>query len=474
MHDKTRFKKVEKDKIYYLYIKTTRFRLEFFKCAKHTNIINPFRGYPMNYKFLLTASILSLAVTSNTTHAIEIPDYEEPRIILGTGKSNSLLEDLNKYMSAELSSKPWSGSYWGYLHGNLGYRYRDLNMSQMVADQYNFKSLKKYALDESPAKKYSSYEDINNLSPSEKYDLLIGDDKFTLTESVWADGQSMMNRRLGFGNIPLWRGICHGLAPASAILPRPQNAVTLTTKKTNQKLTFFPDDIKALGSLLYAKANMQVNFMGKRCSAIGTSRSDQCIGINPGSLHQLIINRIAIQNKAVVLDMSRGPEVWNYPIESYQVKYFNVLNEQVTSSLSEAIIPLYRIDEKSELAKNRAKGTKSIVGVKLTLFYPEMTPPSLAMINTQSDDVVKSQEFIYDLELDMKGKIIGGEYHSFERPDFAWFPTDTTTVLADGESSSLRWSNEVISDQISKIALKASKESQPMAVIVEKLFELAK
>jgi hypothetical protein len=429
----------------------------------------PIEGYFMrNY-----LKIAPIFFTLNLM-AAEIPSHDKPNIILGNVKTMSNINELSQFSQYEMELKPWSASYWGYLHGNLGLRYRDPEMAQMVEEHFNFKSLQKFALKEKTMSSYLyNQTNINQLSPSEKYDLLIGNTEDGLTKSVWEDGNKMMSRRLGIGNIPLWRGICHGLAPASAILPRPVKAVTLTAKNSNQNITFYPEDIKALGSLLYAKGNTQVNFLGKRCGKMGASRSNQCIGINPGSLHQLLINRLAIQNKHLVLDMSRGSEVWNYPVQAYKMTYFNVLNSSETEDLNAATVKLYQIPEKSDLRKFRAEKTHSIVGVKLTLESPEMTPPSLLDTDAPENDVLKTHEFVYDLEIDARGNIIGGEYHSYERPDFAWFPKENSSALANGESKNLKWDGSKVDNKIASLAGKAAKDSQPLAVIVNKLFELA-
>lgn len=48
---------------------------------------------------------------------------------------------------------------------------------------------------------------INRMSPSEKYDALIGDSSETLTRAMWAEGKRYYDTH---GDVESWMGICHG------------------------------------------------------------------------------------------------------------------------------------------------------------------------------------------------------------------------------------------------------------------------
>ena len=60
---------------------------------------------------------------------------------------------------------------------------------------------------------------VGLLSPSEKYDLLVGDKNFTLTKAMWNEGLGYYNRN---GSVERWMGICHGWAIAAYMYPRQQ------------------------------------------------------------------------------------------------------------------------------------------------------------------------------------------------------------------------------------------------------------
>lgn len=58
-------------------------------------------------------------------------------------------------------------------------------------------------------------EMIANLSPSEKYDLLIGKDIFPLTKHMWNQGKQNHDRN---GEVENWMDTCHGWATASFVM----------------------------------------------------------------------------------------------------------------------------------------------------------------------------------------------------------------------------------------------------------------
>src|SRR5690606_16533967 len=65
----------------------------------------------------------------------------------------------------------------------------------------------------------------------------------------------------------LWEGICHGWAVAAGIVPRPTQ--TVWVKLPNGKnMPFYPNDIKALASLLWANSDVQGQVLveGLRCN----------------------------------------------------------------------------------------------------------------------------------------------------------------------------------------------------------------
>ena len=118
---------------------------------------------------------------------------------------------------------------------------------------------------DNPVKEMIGKGRINDLSPAEKYDLLVGDENLTLTKMMWNEGRTYFQST---GKVERWMGICHGWAAAAFMHERPANPVQVKGYK-GEDLLFYPSDIKALTSLLWAKNDYQSRFVGGRCNTKG-------------------------------------------------------------------------------------------------------------------------------------------------------------------------------------------------------------
>jgi hypothetical protein len=163
---------------------------------------------------------------------------------------------------ATLPVQPWAGHYSTTLMaaGLLGCRYQDFSQAMQGLWEKQFEYIRSHPAEVIVGSGLAGW--VSELSPAEKYDALIGDSHYTLTKFMWGEGKKAFDR---FGEVPGWFGICHGWAPASFMLPRPQKPITLLSPD-NLPITFHPADIKALASMLWAKAAPQVRFIGGRCN----------------------------------------------------------------------------------------------------------------------------------------------------------------------------------------------------------------
>ena len=141
-----------------------------------------------------------------------------------------------KRMDAELPNAPWSDSYWPIYSGEIANRYADPNyragLNWMENRNYLISNLGRGPMEQ--------------MSAAEKYDLLVGDNAFTLTRKMISAGAPYADEK---GNVETWMGLCHGWAPASIMVPRPSH--TIRTKASDgREIVFYPSDLKALASLL--------------------------------------------------------------------------------------------------------------------------------------------------------------------------------------------------------------------------------
>ncbi len=406
--------------------------------------------------------LLTLAIsTSALANFSPVPDAENPAALLeGTREVTSLVEIARLGLNeGKTGIDLWSGSYWPHYQGSLGVRYRDPNFMTLIEKNEQWEKHKELR-DKLPLYTYGGKENL--LSPAEKYDLLVGDSEMSLTKYSWEIGEK---NAVG-GKVKTWRGVCDGWSSAAQKMPRPVKSVTLNAPN-GTPITFFPEDIKALGSLMYARSQGAPIFLGKRCrNQVLGLLTGACAETNPGTFHRALINRVGKMKKTFVADVSPGGEVWNYPVESYKVTYYNVFDDSESKNFMDV---METFDKKKKFAKegSRHKKTHSIVGVKLEVNYRDMRPANLLETDSALQDKILTKTYIYDLELDYAHNILGGESFSKNLPDFIWAPNDRTYPLSDAEEMTPELSLPALSKA-------AAKQGQPLSKVVERLFELSK
>lgn len=406
---------------------------------------------------LLSIALISSGVLANSP----VPKNEDITPLLEGHKEVTSLTEMAKLNlnSGKTKIDLWSGSYWPHYQGSLGVRYRDPNFIELMKKLEQFEKFNELRV-KLPLYSYSGKENL--LSPAEKYDLLVGDTEMSLTKYSWELGEKNAIN----GKVKTWRGLCDGWASAAQMMPRPKKSVTLTTPE-GLPITFYPEDIKALGSLMYARSQGPVIFLGKRCrNQVFGLFTGACAETNPGAFHRALVNRVGKIRKSFIADISPGGEVWNYPVESYQVTYYNVFDDSESENFEE-VKELFTKKKKFAKAHRRHEKTHSIVGVRLDVNFRDMRNANLFETDGPSMDLTLKKTYVYDLELDVNNNILGGESFSKNLPDFIWAPNDSTYPLSDVEEQNLELS-------LVELSRMSAKKGQPLASIVEKLFELAK
>ena len=90
---------------------------------------------------------------------------------------------------AELETKPWSGDYWPVYKGGISHRFADRNATSSTDFS---KHLEKY--EKSQAVDLTDQKYLDSLSPAEKYDILVGDTRMSLTQYAWSEGKGYLPR----------------------------------------------------------------------------------------------------------------------------------------------------------------------------------------------------------------------------------------------------------------------------------------
>jgi hypothetical protein len=306
---------------------------------------------------------------------------------------------------------PWSGDYWPTFSGGISFRWQLEPNRNYGFEHYRYSPL----LPDQAAQLSQSHTD--SLSPSEKYDLLVGDLNFSLTKREQANTLATAGE---YGEVPRWFGLCHGWATAAYFEQVPTQNVTLQSR-FQQNITFTPSDIKALVTKFYASAHARAVYIGARCEETPFERATRKLGgppscrdTNPGSFHLAISDYINNRNQSFVAEVDRGSEVWNHPVVGYS---FNYRKHRKAS-------------RKRARKYNYAPGTTQTVQVELAMEYAVET-------NAGADSVIPAtttKNLSYELELNQYGQILGGTWKSDDHPDFLWHLTARPTSSNSGIS----------------------------------------
>jgi len=302
--------------------------------------------------------------------------------------------------SSNLPVVPWSDDYWPMCRGILGCRYADPDFPKIKGDDegYDWKENYDYIASNRAAKVLSSGDAaaIDRLSPAEKYDTLVGDPEFTLTRQMWSEGRRYYDK---YGRVERWMGICHGWTPAAYMLDRPTSAVPVIAAD-GTPLVFYPSDIKALASLLWASVRTASRFIGGRCNfkedekeverdpETGRIVSSHCFDTNPGAWHLAVVNQIGVSQRSFVMDATFDYEVWNQPILSYGYRYFNPKIMQLSDSLDGARVSIGDFDN-DWFAKYRSCTAATVVGIAMEIAYMVETSPSHNQTDSHENDGIK-------------------------------------------------------------------------------------
>lgn len=279
-------------------------------------------------------------------------------------------------------SLAWPGHHWNNNVGGIAHRWS-------AADPQNFK----YKSPNLAQLKALTPEQINQLSPAEKYDILNRDYRYPTVKRVFSQVSPNENS---------WHGICHGYTAAAMNHAEPEN-VTLTNRD-GIEITFYSSDVAALMAYFYAKdAPSKATLVGERCyvdpqEADSADNRARCWDVNAGAFHVIVTNRLGLSGESFVADVTRFREVWNHVAVSYD-SFLLAQSAPVASS---------------------ARGTVVRQLVEMKVRYAGAISPKLhPVIGTPAAEYLDSR-YQYWLDLNKDGEILGGEWQDGAQPDFLW------------------------------------------------------
>jgi hypothetical protein len=426
------------------------------------------KSFSKSYLTIAITTLLSSLFMAVTPLSEPLPD-DDFKIFLEkqTYVSNVFLMQSSRLTQGHAGFEIWAGSYWPIHQGLLGLRFADplFPRSKVFIENYN-----DYLLRPSELMVMTGF--INRLSPAEKYDLLVGDSNWTLTKAMWARGNTTLQK---YGSVPTWTGICHGWSAAVHMGTKaPRSSVVVTDVTGQHHIEFYRQDIKALMSYLWAETETSSLNAGNRCRQDIVIKDPyqrpidiSCLDTNPMSWHMAVINKIGLHAKSFVMDSTSGSEVWNFAVKGYDYSYFNPRTFVSTHNLKAAIEPIENMT--ADKFKNyRSPRARYIVGVIMDVMIPSIITPQ---VSEGRGDKTKTENFVYDLELDENYNIIGGEWHSLARPDFMWtYASDARPFSGDDLALVENWDvDSRLPDNYAARAREASGRGKVLGRIAETL-----
>ena len=162
-----------------------------------------------------------------------------------------------------------------------------------------------------------------------------------------------------------------------------------------------------------------------------------CRDVNPMTLHLALTKLLREQKQGFVFDKERYSQVWNQPVFGYDLEYLPI---KTKTGLSEPGVPVPIDDVDDPLKDFRAARTAYLVSISAQIHYGVEYGPLLTYDPKGADDMTRTLQTVYTLELDGNRNIIGGEWGRVasggdttfeaapEQPDFLWYPEPKATL----------------------------------------------
>lgn len=339
----------------------------------------------------------------------------------------------------KLNKELFSASTSNYKREQLISKIESLKTEKINTDKAKSLHYKRYFFDmkriSSKEEAFSlTHDEISKLSATEKYDLYLGDYSMRLTNQVLTFTSPFD---------AYWEGVCNGWSSAAIEFHEPR-PITVTNKD-GLKISFGSSDLKAL--LSYYHASITANFfarrtlntarVGRRCKTAFPKEAwfiqngkeyyksikngevvinevpADCVDTDPGAFHIVLTNMIGKMNEGFVAEVVRDNEIWNQPVYGYKT----TIIEDNTTPRFNATEGTYRQVKVKTVMEYANDGGRMFWGAK----DPEDEFYAWWDATNGTKNYRKGEKtFEYYIDLDAYGKIIGGMWLSYERPDFLW------------------------------------------------------
>lgn len=313
----------------------------------------------------------------------------------------------------------WADTYWPTVEGGHNTRYQGASVKSPI-EKYDAAFNNVPGCATQPASTFGAdakakWDEYKKCAgPATKWQITTFQNSRILNNGIDDDndGKTDVEGDDGVDGMATWWGTCHAWAPASIMVPEPQQAVTING------VTFQPGDIKALIQNMYDQTSAVM--LGGRCNAkempddpLG-SANHECKDVNAGSLHVVITNFLGVNNLPLVEDRTANFEIWNQAVMGYDV----TSQAKVTATKANSCVGATG----STWTFNTS--AKELHEVRMTVQY--LTESGAEADPVGSRDNIREDDYHYILEIGSTGKILGGRYctdSTNDHVDFLWAPT---------------------------------------------------
>ena len=312
----------------------------------------------------------------------------------------------------------WAETYWPTAEGSTNARWQGANVKSPV-EKYDAAFNNAPGCATQPASRCGAdakaqWDDyLKCAGPAARWQTTTFQGASDMYDGKDNDGDGQVDECGDHDGVAGWWGLCHAWTPASLLEPEPRHAVTYGGQ------TFEVSDIKALLMTLYDKTN--ATMLGGRCNAetiehdaSGAVTDPACKDVNAGALHVILTNFLGLHDQALIEDRTGNAQVWNQPVYGYHVSQ----QDEVDVARANACI-----GATGDTYAPNSHAVK-LYEVKTTVQYIYEGYPSTSPVGMSNN--IGTDTYHYILEVDDRGKIIGGEYCSESKdqhPDFLWAPS---------------------------------------------------
>jgi hypothetical protein len=369
--------------------------------------------------------------------------------------------------SVDPAHTPWSDNYWESDWGGISLRWNTLTVEQRDPDLFAYTSVNKEALfsyvpPSLEQLRTMSRDDLINLSPAEKYDILMGHYDYP---TVYAE------RSLTSPDMKDWQGICHGWVPAAINVAEPQPIDA--TNADGVVIPFGSSDVKGLLSYYYGVtaysyargsrtvvrdgSNMQVldqvdsfdpfnwinlvanaviwNSNGRLANVDDSVDSAQCADPKFASAYgslEKCIESFSFGGTVDSLNLVEQVGARSSKNDPNPGAFFVVLANQLGLMHQAFAANLNRSGHGDQIWNqpvssysttvdyDKRKNNGGNVGLTTTLTYVSEIPQTFTAVVGTPTERFETMVFSYELDIDDNGNVTGGKWKHGTHPSFLW------------------------------------------------------